>query len=162
MPQTPPDISEDEARMALDTVEHRHQQVLAEIDVPGWYWWFLALGWVAVGASGQFGGPWVVILAPVVFGAIHATLAQRALSGRHRTGNLRVRRDVAGHQVMVAVIAFVVVMCMVTLVVALAANADGARHPGTLASIVVALLVLAGGPRLMAALRRRRARAGAA
>ena len=45
---------------------------------------------------------------------------------------------------------------------ALAANADGARHPGMFASVVVALLVLAGGPRLMAALRRRRARAGAA
>jgi hypothetical protein len=162
MPQTPPDISHDEARSALDTVAHRHQQVLAEIDVPGWYWWFLALGWVAVGASGQFGGPWVVILAPVGFGALHAALAQRALSGRYRTGNVSVRRDVAGHQVMFAVITFVVVLCVVTVVVALAADADGARHPGMFASVVVALLVLAGGPRLMAALRRHRVRTGAA
>jgi hypothetical protein len=159
---TPPDISDDEARMALDTVEHRRRQVLAEIDVPGWYWWFLALGWVTVGAAGEFGGPSAVILAPVAFGALHAALAQRALSGRHRTGNLSVRADVAGHQVMFAVIAFVVVLCVVTVVVALAANADGARHPGMFASVVVALLVLAGGPRLMAALRRHRARAGAA
>jgi hypothetical protein len=117
---------------------------------------------LTVGAAGEFGGPSAVILAPVAFGALHAALAQRALSGRHRTGNLSVRADVAGHQVMFAVIAYVIVLCTVTLVVALAANADGARHPGMFASVVVALLVLAGGPRLMAALRRRRARAGAA
>lgn len=158
---TPPDISDAEARMALDTVEHRRQQVLAEIDVPGWYWWFLALGWVAVGAAVEFGGAVGAIVAPVVFGAVHASLASRALSGRYRTSNLSVRRDVAGHQVLFAVIAYVVVLCVVTLVVALAANADGARHPGMFASVVVALLVLAGGPRLMAALRRHRARAGA-
>jgi len=161
MPAPPPDISHDEARMALDTVEHRRQQVLAEIDVPGWYWWFLALGWVAVGVGAQFGGIWAVILSPVLFGALHAALAHRALSGRYRTGNLSVRRDVAGHQVMFAVIAFVIGLWAVTLGVALVADADGARHPSLFASVVVALLVLAGGPRLMAALRRHRARAGA-
>ena len=162
MPPTPPDLSHDEAQMALDAVEHRHQQVLAEIDVPGWYWWFLAAGWVAVGAGAQFGGVWAVILSPILFGALHAALAQRALSGRYRTGNLSVRRDVAGHQVLFAAIAFVIALCVVTLGVALVAEADGARHPGMFASVVVALLVLAGGPRLMAALRRHRARAGAA
>ena len=157
---TPPDIGDAEARMALDTVEHRRQQVLAEIDVPGWYWWFLALGWVAVGAAVEFGGAVGAILAPVVFGAVHAgplAGAERPLPDRQPER----AQDVAGHQVLFAVIAYVVVLCVVTLVVALAANADGARHPGMFASVVVALLVLAGGPRLMAALRRRRARAGA-
>ena len=41
-----------------------------------------------------------------------------------------------------------------TVGLALLAHADGARGPGVLASIVVAALVLAGGPSLMASLRR--------
>jgi hypothetical protein len=156
MPSTPDDISALEAREALDTIEHSHRQVLAEIDVPGWYWWFLALGWVAVGVIVQFGGAVLTALIPLVFGAIHAVLAQRALSGRHRTGDLSVRRDVAGHSVLVTVFGFLVALCAATVAVALLLDADGARHPSLFASVVVALLVLAGGPRLMAALRRRR------
>jgi hypothetical protein len=162
MPPTSPDISAAEARQTLDAIEHRRQQVIAEIDVPGWYWWFLAFGWVAVGAVVQFGGPVAVALAPLLFGAVHAALAQRALTGRHRTGRLSVRADVAGRYVPLVLVAFVLVLCAATLVLALIADADGARHPGLLASSVVALVLLCGGPQLMAALRRRRARAGAA
>ena len=72
------------------------------------------------------------------------------------------RADVAGRYVPLVVIGFVLVLCAATLVLALVANADGARHPSMLASSVVALVLLAGGPQLMAALRRRRARAAAA
>jgi hypothetical protein len=158
MPSTPDHISALAAREALDTIEHSRRQVIAEIDVPGWYWWFVALGWVAVGFVVEFGGPVATGLIPLVFGAIHAALAQHALSGRHRTGELSVRRDVAGHSVLVAVFGFLLVLCAATLVVALLANADGARHPSMFASCVVALVVLCGGPRLMAALRRRWAR----
>ncbi len=163
MPPTPHDIgdiSDAEAREALGTVDRRRRQVIAEIDVPGWYWWFLALGWVAVGVTVELGGWLAAILAPLAFGAVHAALAQRALTGRHRTGSLSVRADVAGRHVPFVVLGYVLVLCAVTVVVALAADADGARHPGMFASVVVALLVLAGGPRLMAAVRRRRARAG--
>ena len=93
--------------------------------MPGWYWWFLALGWVAVGAAVEFGGVVGAILALVVFGAVHAgplAGAERPLPDRQPER----AQDVAGHQVLFAVIAYVVVLCVVTLVVALAANADGA------------------------------------
>ncbi len=47
-----------------------------------------------------------------------------------------------------------------TVALAFAANADGARHPVTIASIVVGVAVICGGPGLMAAVRRRADRAG--
>ena len=52
-------INETEARFALSSVEQRRQQVLAEIDVPGWYWFVLAAGWVALGVLAAYGPGWV-------------------------------------------------------------------------------------------------------
>jgi hypothetical protein len=45
------------------------------------------------------------------------------------------------------------VMTLATVGLALIANADGARNPELLASVVVAALVLTGGPLLMASVR---------
>ena len=42
-------IGETEARFALSSIERRRQQVIAEIDVPAWYWLALAGGWVVLG-----------------------------------------------------------------------------------------------------------------
>ena len=95
MAPTHDEISPLEAREALDAVERGRRQVIAEIDVPGWYWWFLAAGWVAVGAAAAFGGPWVTGLAPLLFGALHAALA--------------------GHSVLLVVFGFLVVLCAATL-----------------------------------------------
>jgi hypothetical protein len=52
------------------------------------------------------------------------------------------------------VVGFLIVMTAVTVALALIANADGARNPALLASVVVAALVLTGGPLLMASVRR--------
>jgi hypothetical protein len=46
-------------------------------------------------------------------------------------------------------------MVATTVVLALVANADGARHPSIMASVVVAIVVLLCGPALMATVRRR-------
>jgi hypothetical protein len=46
-------------------------------------------------------------------------------------------------------------MAVVTVGLALLANADGANHPATIASVVVAVAVICGGPNLMTAMRRR-------
>jgi hypothetical protein len=54
----------------------------------------------------------------------------------------------------VFVVGFLMVITVVTVVLALVANADGARNPALLASVVVAGFVLTGGPLLMASLRR--------
>jgi hypothetical protein len=155
-------IAETEARLALSSIDQRRQQVIAEIDVPSWYWFALAAGWIGLGALANYGPPWASIVGTVAFGAAHASVAPRVLSGRHGSSRLSVRSDLVSRRVPALVVGFLLLMTVLTVALALIANADGARNPALLASVVVAALVLTGGPCLMAAVRRhaeRRARA---
>lgn len=156
------EITDAEARLALRSIEDRRRQVIAEIDMPRWYWWGLALGWIGLGFVTDLGHPWVAAAATLAFGAVHSAVASHVLSGRHRSSQLSVRADVAGPSVAALVIGFLLGMTAVTIVLAVLADADGAGHPVTAASIVVAVAVLFGGPTLMAAVRRRAERHGGA
>jgi hypothetical protein len=151
-------ISPQEARAALDAVDRGRLSVIEEIDLPRWYWWGLALGWIALGFVTDLKHPWLTAAATLIFGAVHATVAQRVASGRHRTHRLSVRAELAGRRTAWLVIGCVAALGCVTIGLALAASADGARHPVTVASIIVALMILLGGPQLLGAVRRRAAR----
>ena len=85
-------IDDAEAQFALSSIEERRRQVIAEIDVPRWYWLALAAGWVVLGVIADFAPPWVDIAATVLFGAAHATVAPRVLSGRRASSRLSVSR----------------------------------------------------------------------
>ena len=152
-------VTPQEARAALQTVDRNRLRVIQEIDVPGWYWWGLATGWIALGVIADLQHPWATIAATFAFGAIHSSIAGYATSGRHRTKQLSVRADVAGRQVSWIVIAGLIGLTCVTVAVALAVAADGAEHPATIASVFVAVLILLGGPLLLAWARRLATRA---
>jgi hypothetical protein len=147
-----------EARAALDTVERGRLRVIDEIDLPRWYWWGLALGWIGLGFITDLGHPWITSAATLIFGAVHSSVAPRVVSGRHRSGRLSVRADVAGRHVPRLVIGGLLILAALTVAGALAADADGARHPVTVASVLVAVTILLGGPQLLAVIRRRAAR----
>jgi hypothetical protein len=68
---------------------------------------------------------------------------------------LSVHGDVVSRRIPVLVIGFLIAMTILTVALALIADADGARHATLLASVVVAALVLTGGPSLMAIVRHR-------
>jgi drug/metabolite transporter (DMT)-like permease len=154
----PPDISDTEAQLALSSIEHRRRQVIAEIDMPRWYWWGLAAGWIGLGVLADLDHPWLTLAVTLCFGAAHAWVAGHVLSGRHRSQQLSVRADVVDPHIPALVIGFLLLMVAATVVLALVANADGARHPSIMASVVVGLGVALCGPALMAAVRRRLAR----
>lgn len=149
------EVSESSAREALTSVSQSRQQVIAEIAVPQWYWWGLGAGWVGLGILADFGPAWATTVATVAFGAAHASIAPRVISGQHGSSAVSVGADVVGRAVTRAVIGFLLVMVVVTVALALWFNADGARHPATLAGVVVAALVVAGGPSLVGFVRRR-------
>jgi hypothetical protein len=150
-----PRVTSLEARAALGAADRSRLRVINEIDVPAWYWWGLAVGWIGLGFITDLKHPWLTAAATLVFGAVHAGVAPRVASGRHRTRSLSVRAEIAGRHTGRLVILAVAALGALTVAAALAAGADDAHHPVTIASIFVAVTIVLGGPRLLAAIRRR-------
>jgi hypothetical protein len=148
-------LTEAEARLALHEVEQGRQRVIDQIGMPQWYWWGLAAGWIVLGVLNDVANAWVIAVATITFGAVHSAVSQRLLGGRRRTAGVKVRADVAGRRVPVIVFGFLIALAGVTVAAGFAAHADGAEHPGTIASVLVAVMILMGGPRVMAAIRTR-------
>jgi hypothetical protein len=149
------DIDPRDAQLALGSIEHRRQQVLAEIDMPTWYWWGLALGWIGLGAVSDLGWAWATVLATIAFGAGHSAVAQYVVTGRHGSNRLSIRADLVTRRLPMIVFFCLLGLVAIEIVVAVLVYADGARHPATIASCFVAVMVLLGGPLLMANIRER-------
>ncbi|MGN6723363.1 MAG: hypothetical protein ACTHJM_12205 [Marmoricola sp.] len=147
-------ITPSEARDALAATESARQLVAAEIGLPRGYWWFLAAGWLGLGALGQFGPGWLTTVATIAFGAAHSSFASRFLDGRNRTSGLQVSRSVAGRRTPIVVIAMLLVLVGVTVGVALGLDADGASHPTLWSGVFVAVIVGLGGPEILKVLLR--------
>lgn len=148
-------ITPGEARAALRTAERERHRVIDQVDLPAWYWWGLAIGWVVLGLITDIGNEWSTSLATLAFGAIHSTVAPRVVHGRHGSNRLSIGRDLVGTRVAGLVLGGLVVLAGVTVAGAFAASADGASHPVTIASLFVAVIIVLGGPRLLAEARRR-------
>lgn len=112
------------------------------------------LGWLVLGTLGDIGPQWLAVAATLAFGVGHSTLAARRLNGRRRTDRLQVSADTAGRRVPVVVIAMLLGLVVLTVAAGFALHADGARHPGIGAAVLVAVIVGAGGPDLLRVLLR--------
>jgi hypothetical protein len=152
-------ITADEARAALALAERGRRQVVDEIAIPTWYWWSVAVGWIALGVIADLKHAWLTTAATFAFGAAHSAVAPRVIHGRRGSGALSVRAELVGHRLSMLVLGGLVLLAGLTVAGALAAAADGAHHPATVASVPVAVAVVLGGPRLVEAVRRRAARA---
>jgi hypothetical protein len=156
-----PQLTPEEARSALDAVNRGRLRVIGEIDLPRWYWWGLAVGWIGLGYITDLKHPWITAAATLAFGAVHSAVAPRVISGRHRTGQLSVSAELAGYRTPGLVLGCLLALAGVTVAGALAASADGAEHPVTIASMFVAVIIVLGGPQLLASVRGRAARGAA-
>lgn len=151
--------TEAEARLALQGVELAQRRVIDRIGIPWWYWWGLALCWVAFGVLSDLGAPWwVVAIATLVFGAAHANVPHWLLAGRQQSGDVRVRAAVAGRRGRLLVAGFLLVLIAATIALAVGLDVDGAGHPSIWASAWVGSIIVIGGPRLMDATRGEAAR----
>src|SRR5947209_5595993 len=151
-------VTPNEARAALDTVDRGRRHVIDEIDLPRWYWFGLALGWIVLGVVTDLNHPWLTAAATLVFGAVHSSVAPRVVDGRHRSHRVTVHRELSGRQTARLLLAGVIALGFLTVGGSLALNADGARHPVTITSVFVAVIIVLGGPRLLVAVRHRVAR----
>lgn len=153
-------VSPTDAAAALAVADRERRQVLERVGVPAWYWWSVALGWIVLGVITDLRHPLVTSIATFVFGAVHASVAPRAVHGRRGHRDVSLRRELVGRRLTAVVLGGVVAMAAVTTVAAIVLSADGARHPVTEAAVLVAVLVLLGGPALVSRERRRLALAG--
>ncbi|GAB2463520.1 hypothetical protein [Xylanimonas ulmi] len=142
-------ITPDEARAALAAADAGRRAVADEVGAPAWYWWGLGVCWIALGAISDLDIAWLTTLATLVFGAAHAQIFGRVAGGRRRTGLVSVRAEVAGRHTLLHVWLLLIALIVVGAAFALIIAADGAAHPGTIASLLPAAIVAAGGPRLV-------------
>jgi hypothetical protein len=149
--------SESEARAALENIERRRQQIVAMISIPWWYWGSVGIGWIALGAITDLHNPWATSGGTLLFGAAHASIAWRVLDGRHGSGQLSVRANLVSRRVPFYVLAGLIALAALTAVFATVFTEHHVGHPVTLASVLVAVIVIAGGPLYMASVRRRAA-----
>jgi hypothetical protein len=148
--------TEAEARLALHGAEQARQRVIDQIGMPWWYWWGLAGCWIGLGVLADRGATWWLVAGvTLAVGAGHSYVFQRLVAGRRRSSEVKVRAEVAGGHVHVVVVSFLLGLVGLTAAVALALDADGAGHPSIWASIFAAILLLLGGPRVMARIRER-------
>src|SRR6478752_6347868 len=117
------EMSPSEARAALATVKREQLRVVEQIELPRWYWWGLALGWIVLGYISDLKHPWLSAIATLLFGAIHSWVAPRVLGGRRRTSSLMVRRELAGARTPALVMGGLLVLVCVTIGVAFLASA---------------------------------------
>src|SRR5262245_51706792 len=101
----------------------RRREIIDQIDVPSWYWWGLALGWVGLGLVTVAAIPWLSAVATVGFGALHSAVAPRVIDGRHGSRQLTVRADVVSRHIRALVIGFLIALVAVTVGIALVADA---------------------------------------
>lgn len=149
--------SHNDARTALENVERRRRQVVAMINIPWWYWGSVGIGWIALGAVTDLHNPWATSGGTLLFGAAHASIAWRVLDGRHGSGQLSVRANLISRRVPFYVLSGLVVLAALTAVFATIFTEHHVGHPVTLSSVIVAVLVVTGGPSYMASVRRRSA-----
>ncbi|MBL3668941.1 hypothetical protein JL475_23690 [Streptomyces sp. M2CJ-2] len=148
------DIAPEQARTALDAADRARRQVAEEVGLPRGYWWTMAADWILLGVLSSVAPPWLAGTATVGFGMGHAVLASRLLDGRRRTDRLQVSAAVAGRRVPLVVVGMLLGLIGVTVLAALALDADGADHAGLWAAVLVAVVVGLGGPEILRVLRR--------
>lgn len=147
-------IRPDEAARALADIRQRQEHVIDLAMLPAWYWWVVAALMVGLSVTVDLARhrPVVVGLAAVAFSlGVSATTGQVVLGAWRRA---QWRNQLLGSRGALAIVAFVWLVVATTLGIAFALQAVGLRDPATLASLVGAAVMIAGGPALTRILRR--------
>lgn len=147
-------VRPDEAAQALAEIRQRQQQVIDLAMLPTWYWWVLAALTVALSATVDLARqhPAVISLATVAFALGVVAATGQAIVGAWRRAQWR--NELLGGRGALAIVGFVSLVVGTTLAIAFALQAMGVRAAATLASLLGAVVMIAGGPVLTRVLRR--------
>jgi len=144
--------STQDAASALAEIGRRQEGVIDRVNVPGWYWWLVAVGMIPVGFAADTKMARIVVPVALVYAFIVAMVSVWLIVGG-RPG-ARVSQQLLGPAGAVGIVLFVWVVVGASLGVAFGLQAAGFAHPGAAGTLVGAVLVIGAGPLLRRWLRR--------
>jgi hypothetical protein len=132
-----------EAAAALAEIQRRQEHVIKAVLVPGWYWWAMAAGMVAIGAARDTADP--------VVQAITIPLAVLVMAGLTGAMIPAVRRRVQVHSASnpgAAAAIFGLILLVDGAILGTAASLHAARflYPGTIGAAAGAAVIVIAGP----------------
>jgi hypothetical protein len=142
----------DEATSALAQIRQRQGKVIDAVLVPGWYWWAVAAGMVAIGAAADTRDAVILAVVIPVAAVLIAALTAGMIFGAYRHARVR-SSELLGGRGAVAIVGFVWLVVALTLGIGFALRAVGAHLPATIATAIGGAALVAGGPLLMRKLR---------
>jgi hypothetical protein len=141
----------EEAAQALAGIRERQEQVINVAVPPARFWWLLATLTVAFAAAVESRRPLVIGVGTALF--VAGVLASLAWALR-RAMRVQVRNELLGWRGGMLIAGFALLTAGGSIAVGFSLSAAGVPHPATLGNLFGAILLVAGGPLLMRALRR--------
>lgn len=145
-------IERAEAQRQLADIEQRQLSAVERLLIPTWYWFLAAVGIVIVGFVADTGSAALIVATALIFGSIIAIATVDVIFGIW--SGARVRDQVLGDEGSISISVFTFVALGASLATAFLSRALGFGYPGTLGTIVGALVLVMGGPWLTRRLRR--------
>jgi hypothetical protein len=141
-----------DAAAELAEINRRQAGVIDAVLVPRWYWWVVGLLLVPIGLAVDSHQTTATAVIAVLMALIIAGLSVWMISGVYTRA--RIHPATLGAPGSLFIVGFVWVVVGVSLVVAFALQAAGVAYPGTIGTVLAAVMLIVGGPVLMARLRR--------
>ena len=145
-------LQPDEATSALVQIRQQQGKVIDAVLVPGWYWWAVAAGMVAIGAAADTRDAVVLAVVIPIAVVLIAVLTAGMIFGAYRHARVR-SSELLGGRGAVAIVGFVWLVVALTLGIGFALRAGGAHLPATIATTIGGVALVTGGPFLMRKLR---------
>jgi len=145
-------LQPDEATSALVQIRQQQGKVIDAVLVPGWYWWAVAAGMVAIGAAADTRDAVVLAVVIPIAAVLIAALTAGMIFGAYRHARVR-SSELLGGRGAVAIVGFVWLVVALTLGIGFALRAAGAHLPATIATAIGGAALVTAGPFLMRKLR---------
>ena len=145
-------LQPEEATSALAEIRRQQAKVIDAVLVPGWYWWAVAAGMVAIGAAADTRRAAVLAVVIPIAAVLIAALTAGMIFGAYRHAQLH-SSELLGGRGAVAIVGFVWLVVALTLGIGFALRAAGAHLPATIATAIGGAALVTAGPFLMRKLR---------
>ena len=145
-----PELDPAAAGQALQQIRRTQASVIERGLIPRWFWWLIGAGMIGVGVAADTGRAPVIVAAAVAYGVLAAINGAAMVFGAR---GAKVSNELLGNSGVIALMLFIFCSLGLILGTGFGLKAVGFGHPGTAATILGAVTMILGGPRLMAYLR---------